>query len=105
MTRPRSGAGSRTRLRPRSHACPARWDISSGRDRDGRYRYGTTMPHTARELRAEAAAGGEDLETVARAVLERLAKLTGLSSTYLAETRLRGDEQVILFFQHSRLIF
>ena len=63
------------------------------------------MAPTARELLAEAAAGGEDLETVARAVLERLAQLTGLSSTYLAETRLKEDEQLILFSYNSSLIF
>src|SRR5260370_38997492 len=63
------------------------------------------MAPTARELLAEAAAGGEDLETVARAVLERLAQLTGLSSTYLAGTRLKEDEQLILFSYNSSLIF
>src|SRR6266851_1432302 len=63
------------------------------------------MPPTARELLAEAVAAGEDLETVARAVLERLAQLTGLSSTYLAETRLKEDEQLILFSYNSSQIF
>src|SRR5260370_32630491 len=63
------------------------------------------MPPTARELLADAAAAGEDLETVARAVLERLAQLTGLSSTYLAETRLQEDEQLILFSYNSSQIF
>ena len=52
---------------------------------------------SARELLAEAAADGADLETVARGVLARLAELTGLSSTYLAETRLTMDEQYIVF--------
>src|SRR2546422_7117556 len=63
------------------------------------------MALTARELLAEAAAAGEDLETVARGLLERLAQLTGLSSTYLAETRLREDEQHILFAYNSSQIF
>src|SRR2546428_10706040 len=63
------------------------------------------MAPTARELLAEAAAAGEDLETVARGLLERLARLTGLSSTYLAETRLREDEQHILFSYNSSQIF
>ena len=45
----------------------------------------------------EAAKNGNDLESVARGVLERLAELTGLSSTYLAETRLTDDEQYIVF--------
>jgi diguanylate cyclase len=63
------------------------------------------MAPTARELLADAAAAGEDLETVARAVLERLAQLTGLSSTYLAETRLKEDEQMILFSYNSSQIF
>jgi hypothetical protein len=63
------------------------------------------MAPTARELLAEAAAAGEDLETVARAVLQRLAQLTGLSSTYLAETRLKEDEQMILFSYNSSQIF
>jgi diguanylate cyclase len=63
------------------------------------------MAPTARELLAEAAATGSDLETVARAILERLAQLTGLSSTYLAETRLKEDEQLILFSYNSSLIF
>ena len=52
---------------------------------------------SARELLAETAADGADLETVARGVLARLAELTGLSSTYLAETRLTMDEQYIVF--------
>jgi diguanylate cyclase len=55
------------------------------------------MAPSARELFAQAAATGSDLETLARGVLERLADLTGLSSTYLAETRLTADEQYIVF--------
>jgi diguanylate cyclase len=55
------------------------------------------MAPSARELLEQAAATGGDLETVARGVLERLADLTGLSSTYLAETRLMTDEQYIVF--------
>src|SRR3989475_8942346 len=56
------------------------------------------MAPSARELlEAAAAKGGGDLETVARGVLERLAELTGMSSTYLAETRLTADEQYIVF--------
>lgn len=55
------------------------------------------MAPSARELLEQAAAQGSDLETVARGVLERLADLTGLSSTYLAETRLMADEQYIVF--------
>src|SRR6266542_449035 len=51
------------------------------------------MAPSARELLEAAAAQGGDLESVARGVLERLAELTGLSSTYLAETRLIADEQ------------
>ncbi len=54
------------------------------------------MTPTARQLLEQAAAEGHDLETVARAVLARLAELTGLSSTYLAETRLISDEQYIV---------
>jgi diguanylate cyclase len=52
---------------------------------------------SAREILEQAAASGADLEAVARSVLERLADLTGLSSTYLAETRLLTDEQYIVF--------
>src|SRR3989449_7113211 len=52
---------------------------------------------SARDLLEDAAAQGSDLETVARRVLARLAELTGLSSTYLAETRLTVDEQYIVF--------
>ena len=52
---------------------------------------------TARDLLEEAATQSSDLETVARGVLARLAELTGLSSTYLAETRLMLDEQYIVF--------
>ncbi len=63
------------------------------------------MAPTGRELLAEAAASGEDLETVAHQLLARLAQLTGLSSTYLAETRLRQDEQLILFAYNSSQIF
>jgi diguanylate cyclase len=63
------------------------------------------MAPTARELLAEAAASGEDLETVARGLLARLAELTGLSSTYLAETRLNEDEQRILFSYNSSEVF
>src|SRR5436853_5470571 len=55
------------------------------------------MAPSARELLEQAAASGSDLETVARGVLARLAELTGLSSTYLAETRLTMDEQYIVF--------
>jgi diguanylate cyclase len=55
------------------------------------------MAPSARELLEQAAAQGDDLETVARGILERLADLTGLSSTYLAETRLISDEQYIVF--------
>src|SRR5207244_9091388 len=55
------------------------------------------MAPTARELLEQSAASGSDLETVARGVLARLADLTGLSSTYLAETRLIADEQYIVF--------
>src|SRR5207244_12421281 len=55
------------------------------------------MAPSARELLEQAAASGSDLETVARGVLARLADLTGLSSTYLAETRLTADEQYIVF--------
>ena len=55
------------------------------------------MAPTAREMLADAAKKGTDLETVAREVLARLAELTGLSSTYLAETRLIQDEQYIVF--------
>src|SRR5690348_18237451 len=55
------------------------------------------MAPSARELLEQAAAQGSDLETVARGVLTRLADLTGLSSTYLAETRLISDEQYIVF--------
>jgi len=63
------------------------------------------MRRPARELLAEVAASGGDLETVARGLLARLAELTGLSSTYLAETRLREDEQRILFAYNSSQIF
>ena len=55
------------------------------------------MALTARQLLEAAAARGSDLETVARGVLAMLAELTGLSSTYLAETRLTVDEQYIVF--------
>src|SRR4030081_3746558 len=63
------------------------------------------MAPTARGPPPEAAASGEDLETVARGLLARLAQLTGLRSTYLAETRLREDEQRILFSHNSSQIF
>ncbi len=63
------------------------------------------MPTSARELLAEVAAAGEDLETVARGLLARLAQLTGLSSTYLAETRLDEDEQRILFSYNTSELF
>src|SRR5438552_18964409 len=55
------------------------------------------MAPSARELLEAAADDGSDLETVARGVLARLSELTGLSSTYLAETRLIADEQDIVF--------
>jgi len=51
----------------------------------------------AAALLEEAAAEGEDLETVTRHLLVRLAELTGLSSTYLAETRLLEDVQYIVY--------
>ncbi|HEX9362776.1 MAG TPA: GAF domain-containing protein [Candidatus Dormibacteraeota bacterium] len=55
------------------------------------------MAPSARQLLEAAAEEGGDLETVARGVLARLSELTGLSSTYLAETRLMADEQYIVF--------
>ena len=55
------------------------------------------MATTARELLEEAARNGSDLESLARGLLARLSDLTGLSSTYLAETRLTVDEQYIVF--------
>ena len=63
------------------------------------------MAPSARELLEAAAAGGSDLESVARGVLERLAELTGLSSTYLAETRLIADEQYIVFSVNRSELF
>jgi len=55
------------------------------------------MAPTARELLEEAARNGSDLESLARGLLARLSDLIGLSSTYLAETRLTVDEQYIVF--------
>jgi len=63
------------------------------------------MAPSARELLEAAAAQGSDLESVARGVLERLAELTGLSSTYLAETRLIADEQYIVFSVNRSSLF
>jgi diguanylate cyclase len=63
------------------------------------------MAPTARELLEEAARAGSDLESVARGVLERLSELTGLSSTYLAETRLVSDEQYIVFAVNRSEVF
>src|SRR5437868_9383545 len=63
------------------------------------------MAPTARQLLEEAAARGSDLETVARGVLAMLAELTGLSSTYLAETRLTADEQYIVFSVNRSDVF
>ena len=60
---------------------------------------------SARDLLDQAAARGSDLETVARGVLERLAELTGLSSTYLAETRLISDEQYIVYSVNRSELF
>src|ERR1051325_7133290 len=62
-------------------------------------------PPSAKELLAAAAAEGGDLETVARGALEGLAGLTGLSSTYLAETRLIADEQYIVFAVNRSELF
>ena len=42
---------------------------------------------------------------MARGVLERLSELTGLSSTYLAETRLITDEQYIVFAVNHSDVF
>ena len=63
------------------------------------------MAPSARELLEDAARSGSDLETVARGVLERLSELTGLSSTYLAETRLLTDEQYIVFAVNRSEVF
>ncbi len=63
------------------------------------------MAQTAHDLLAKAAAEGQDLESVARHLLARLAELTGLSSTYLAETRLNEDEQRILFAYNTSQVF
>ncbi len=59
------------------------------------------MVPDAADILEQAAADGEDLETVARNLLIRLAQLTGLSSTYLAETRLEEDEQYIVFAHNT----
>jgi diguanylate cyclase len=59
----------------------------------------------ALKLLEEAAKNGSDLESVARGVLERLSELTGLSSTYLAETRLFTDEQYIVFAVNRSQLF
>lgn len=56
-------------------------------------------------LLEEVAASTEDLETVARTLLGRLAELTGLSSTYLAETRLIEDVQYIVFAHNTSELF
>ena len=64
-----------------------------------------TRRPNARQMLAQAAADGADLETVARRVLEKLADLTGLSSTYLAETRLITDEQYIVFSCNRSEVF
>jgi diguanylate cyclase len=63
------------------------------------------MAPSARELLEAAADEGSDLETVARGVLARLSELTGLSSTYLAETRLFADEQYIVFAVNRSQLF
>jgi diguanylate cyclase len=63
------------------------------------------MAPTARELLEQAAQAGSDLESVARGVLERLSELTGLSSTYLAETRLITDEQYIVYAVNRSELF
>ena len=63
------------------------------------------MAPTAREMLEEAAANASDLESVARSVLEKLSELTGLSSTYLAETRLGADEQYIVFACNRSQLF
>lgn len=63
------------------------------------------MAPTARELLEQAARAGSDLESVARGVLERLSELTGLSSTYLAETRLITDEQYIVYAVNRSELF
>lgn len=63
------------------------------------------MAPTARELLEQAARDGGDLEAVARGVLERLSDLTGLSSTYLAETRLMTDEQYIVYSVNRSELF
>jgi diguanylate cyclase len=55
----------------------------------------------AASLLKEVAVAGDDLEHVARGLLGRLAELTGLSSTYLAETRLIEDVQYIVFAHNT----
>ncbi len=55
------------------------------------------MPGETPKSLEQAAAEAADLESLARRLLERLAELTGLSSTYLAETRLVDDVQYIVF--------
>src|ERR1700751_4563256 len=65
----------------------------------------SAMAPTARELLGAAAASGGDLETGARGPPAGPPRLTGLSSTYLAETRLSADEQFILFAYNSSDVF
>lgn len=61
---------------------------------------GKRAPDPGRLLE-EIAAEADDLETAARGLLTRLAELTGLSSTYLAETRLIEDVQYIVFAHNT----
>ena len=63
------------------------------------------MTPDAASLLAEVAGDRDDLETVARTLLSRLAELTGLSSTYLAETRLIDDAQYIVFAHNTSEVF
>jgi len=61
-----------------------------------------TVPiRDAASLLNEVAGAGDDLEHVARGLLSRLAELTVLSSTYLAETRLIEDVQYIVFAHNT----
>jgi diguanylate cyclase len=60
-----------------------------------------SSPNPDPTILLEEAATAGDLETVARTLLSRLAELTGLSSTYLAETRLIDDVQYIVFAHNT----
>ena len=78
---------------PRTLVAPLRWERRGRSDRFRNRRSGGRPPH--------AAAGGVDLEGLTRPLLEALARIAGLESTYLTVFDWDGREQEVRFVHRA----